>query len=506
MEIEKLIGETTTYDKKLILEEKKPKSWLKSVSAFANGKGGILFFGIANDDTLVGLTDTQTISEKISEIIKMRMDPIPQTDLEIREEDGKQFIILRVSSGVETPYYYVGDGSRVAFIRVGNESIPAGAVELKRLVLRGSNKTYDSLSSCYPYEKYAFTKLRSVYRQRTGKELLEADFISFGLMDDEGMLTNAGALLADESPLRHSRLFCTRWNGLDKTSGVMEALDDKEYSGSLVTLLQDGEKFVKNNTKKRWKKVSDGRMEMPDIPERAALECIVNGLIHRDYLDLGSEVHIDIYDDRMEIYSPGGMLDGSFVQNLDTDHVPSRRRNPVIADVFSRMNYMERRGSGFRKIKDDYRRAVNYHPELEPKFYSDTTSFWVTLYNLNYHVAIDRIDIGTKKQLFQNKKTVVSKQKQLFQNEKTVVSKQKQLFESKVNELQVSTITKKKIMQLHEQFGNNIIFSRADIMRITGITSSPAGDLIKKMQSANLIEVVSGYGKGKYRFKENSAN
>ncbi len=175
----------------------------------------------------------------------------------------------------------------------------------------------------------------------------------------------------------------------------MEALDDKEYSGSLLTLLQDGEKFVKNNTKKRWKKVPDGRMEMPDIPERAALECIVNGLIRRDYLELGSEVHIDIFDDRMEVYSPGGMLDGSFVQNLDTDHVPSRRRNPVIADVFSRINYMERRGSGFRKIKDDYRRAVNYRPELEPKFYSDTTSFWVTLYNLNYHVAIDRI--GTKK-------------------------------------------------------------------------------------------------------------
>lgn len=91
--------------------------------------------------------------------------------------------------------HYVDDGSRIAFIHVGNESIPAGAVELKCLVLRGSNKTYDSLSSCYPYEKYAFTKLRSVYRQRTGKELLEADFISFGLMDDDGMLTNAGDLI-----------------------------------------------------------------------------------------------------------------------------------------------------------------------------------------------------------------------------------------------------------------------------------------------------------------------
>ena len=111
--------------KKLMLEEKKPKSWLKSVSAFANGKGGILFFGVADDDTLVGLADSRRISEKISEIIKTRMDPIPQTDLELREENGKQFIILRVLSGVETPYYYVGDGSRTAFVRVGNESVKA---------------------------------------------------------------------------------------------------------------------------------------------------------------------------------------------------------------------------------------------------------------------------------------------------------------------------------------------------------------------------------------------
>lgn len=75
-----------------------------------------------------------------------------------------------------------------------------------------------------------------------------------------------------------------------------------------------------------------------------------------------------------------------------------------------------------------------------------------------------------------------------------------------MNELRVSMITKKKIIQLYEQFGCNIIFSRADIMQITGITSSPAGDLIKKMQSADLIEFVVGYGKGKYRFKENSTN
>lgn len=515
MFISDFIGESNEYDKKLTLEEKRPKSWLKSVSAFANGKGGVLFFGVADDETLVGLTDPRRVSEKISEIIKIRMDPIPQTDMEFHEEDGKQFIILRILPGVETPYYYVGDGNRTAFIRIGNESVPAGVIELKRLVLRGSNQTYDSLSSHFSYEKYAFTKLRSVYRQRTGKELEEADFISFGLVDEKGMLTNAGALLADESPMRHSRLFCTRWNSLDKASGVMEALDDKEFSGSLLILLQGGEEFVKNNTKKRWKKTSDGRLEMPDIPERAVLECIVNGLIHRDYLELGSEVHIDIFDDRMEIYSPGGMLDGSFVQDLDTDYVPSKRRNPIIADVFSRMNYMERRGSGFKKIKDDYHRAVNYRPELEPEFYSDASSFWVTLYNLNYNISIEEVSAGRQKQLFEDEKTVVSNEKQsfgdgkavipdkkqLFEEEKTVILKKKQLFENKVNESRLSMLTKKKILQLYGQLSDNMCFSRADVMRIIGITSSPAGELIKKMKKEKLIVPVVGHGKGRYRFK-----
>lgn len=77
----------------------------------------------------------------------------------------------------------------------------------------------------------------------------------------------------------------------------------------------------------------------------------------------------------------------------------------------------------------------------------------------------------------------------------------KQSFERQVNELQVSASTKGKILRLYEQFGCNTIFSRADIMRITGITSSPAGDLIKKMKNDNLVESVTGHGKGKYKFK-----
>lgn len=81
MKLSDYIGEATEYDKKEILEERKPKSWLKSVSAFANGIGRALFFGVSNDEVLVGLEDAKGVSEKISEAIKTKMDPAPQVVL-----------------------------------------------------------------------------------------------------------------------------------------------------------------------------------------------------------------------------------------------------------------------------------------------------------------------------------------------------------------------------------------------------------------------------------------
>ena len=492
MKISEFIGEATEYDKKETLEERRPKSWLKSVSAFANGIGGALIFGVNDNEEPLGLIDSKGVSEKISEIIKTKMDPIPQVIMEIHEEAGKEFVILRVPSGIETPYYYVGDGNRTAYIRVGNQSIPAGNIDLKQLVLRGSNKTYDSLMSQYKYVDFAFTKLRSVYRKRAGQDLEESDFVSFGLSDVNGMLTNAGALLADDSPIKHSRLFCTRWYGLDKASGVMEAIDDKEFSGSLVTLLQSGEEFVKNNSKKRWKKTANGRLEMPEYPERAVLECIVNALIHRDYLDMGSEVHIDIYDDRLEIYSPGGMYDGSVVQNLDTDRIPSRRRNPIIADIFNRMNYMERRGSGFKKIKVDYRKEANYKENLEPKFYSDNNSFWVTLFNLNYDVPIEK----DKEVAIENGKVAIGDEKVAIEKKKVAIE---EIYSKCVN-AGLSNIMINRITAFYELVGDNLIFGRKDIAEYLNFSYSNAGKIIVSMKKANIIVEVDGKGKGKYQF------
>lgn len=384
LEIKNIIGETTEYDKKLKLEVKKPKSWCKSISAFANTLGGFLIFGISDDNQIVGLETPDKDAELISEIIKTRLNPIPEFKISFHTEDGNVLLIVQVSKGEETPYYYSGDGLLEAYVRIGNESVKASPIELKRLVLRGRNTTFDSQNSMYKVEDYAFSKLRERYKKWTGNSFDEKDLVSFGLATEQGYLTNAGALIADESPIRYSRIFCTRWNGLNKSGGTFDALDDAEYEGSVISLIDNGEAFIKRNAKMMWKKTANSREEMPEYVERSYHEALVNAIAHRDYLINGSEVHVDMYDDRLEIYSPGGMPDGSNIQERDPVTVPSTRRNPVLADVFNRLGYMERKGSGFAKILDNYAFQVNYTEEKKPYFKSDRYQFTVIMPNLNY--------------------------------------------------------------------------------------------------------------------------
>ena len=139
------------------------------------------------------------------------------------------------------------------------------------------------------------------------------------------------------------------------------------------------------NNRKAWRKAATRRIEYPDYPERAITEGLVNALIHRDYLVIGSEVHIDMFDDRLEIYSPGGMVDGSSLEGKDLRNISSKRRNPILADIFSRLKLMERRGSGFKKILEDYDFQENSREDLMPKFVADNKDFLLILYNLNHY-------------------------------------------------------------------------------------------------------------------------
>ena len=385
MELEKLISECTAYDFKLMLEEKKPKSWLKSVSAFANGLGGSLFFGIDNDGIVKGLDDVQYVCESISCKIRDYMDPLPDIEMIPQEINGHEILQLKVCAGSYTPYYYVGDGQRVAFIRIGDESLPATAEQMVRLVLKGSNKTYDSLHTDYKAEDYAFTILANTFKTRTSQEWNKKYLLSFGLVTNSGNLTNAGALFADDCPMWQSRLYCTRWDG--KAKG--DAINDAEFTGNVLMLLREAMNFVKSNTKKGWEKLPNGRKNKPEYAERAVLEAMVNHFIHRDYTVMGGEVHLDIYEDRLTITSPGGMYNGMLIQDLDIADVSSERRNPILANVMAQLDYMEKRGSGLTRICNETQALDGYKDELKPVFKSTPTQFQTIIF-----ASSDNQDVG----------------------------------------------------------------------------------------------------------------
>ena len=254
-----------------------------------------------------------------------------------------------------------------------------------RLVLKGSNKTFDSLYTDYKVEDHSFTILANTFKTRTSQEWNKKYLLSFGLVTNTERLTNAGALFADDSPLWQSRLYCTRWDGRVKG----DAINDAEFTGNVLMLLREGMNFVKSNTKRGWEKLPNGRKNKPEYAERAVLEAMVNHFIHRDYTVMGSEVHLDIYDDRLTVTSPGGMYNGQIIQNLDIANVSSERRNPILANVMAQLDYMEKRGSGLTRICNETKALDGYKDELKPQFNSSSVQFQTIIY-----ASVDVTNVG----------------------------------------------------------------------------------------------------------------
>jgi ATP-dependent DNA helicase RecG len=147
---ELLIAEATEHEFKSALEIRQPKSWLKTVSAFSNGLGGSFYFGVDDNGMVVGLADIKKTSEDVSRIIKERISPHPEFILSPKAmDDGKEILVLHIPHGEIPPYYYVGEGNTTAYVRIGDESVPASPERLSELARRGKNLTFDSMPTEY---------------------------------------------------------------------------------------------------------------------------------------------------------------------------------------------------------------------------------------------------------------------------------------------------------------------------------------------------------------------
>lgn len=471
--------EASFLDYKIFLEAEKPKSWLKSVSAFANTKGGHILFGVTDKThEAIGLDDVQKAASKIAEIISVRISPKVNYTIDTfpGTREGKFCLDLSIFPGPHYPYYYVHEQTRECYVRRGDRSEPATTLEINTLILKGMNQTYDALPTSYKLDDISFTLLGATFKQETGESFnLPQDAVSLGLTTPSGEVTNAGLLLCDQGVLRHSRVVCTHWKGKEKGAIDGDALDDQEFFGtSLIMLLSNTEAFIRNNSKNPWTIRGMRREENSDYPFKAVREVLVNALIHRDYQNIGAEVHVDMYDDRMEISSPGGMMNGSRIQDLDLSMVPSMRRNEIISDIFGRLHYMDRRGSGIRRIINSYTRF-----KIKPNFYSNEYFFLVSLPNRGVTSKIKHITEET--QLTSGETQLTSGETQLTSGETQLTGEETQLTGEKMtlevwktsirqkteNKFQPRTVDKlAKLMMIYEDkypFNRQIVANRFEI-------------------------------------------
>ena len=502
--------EASHVDYKERLEEKKPRSWLKSVSAFANTEGGHLIFGVKNEPReVVGLENPQAVVSRLTELIKVRIDPTPRYRVREVEIEGKTCVDLEVQDGPAYPYYYAFDGSHTACVRHGDQSEEATSRELNELILQGMNQTFDALPSSYRVGDVSFTLLAATFKNLKKEDFdLEKDLSSAGLVTDDGQITNGGLLLCDQGVLKQSRIFCTRWKGNYKGSIEEDALDDKEFqSASLITLLQNAEDFVRNNSKNPWSIRGMTREERSDYPYKAVREVLVNALIHRNYQILGSEIHVEVFDDRLEITSPGGMMNGRRVQDMDIRHIPSMRRNQVISDVFSRLGFMERRGSGIDRILNSYVEVAQ-----KPTFYSDSDFFIVTLPNRSVatpaqismesvetqpaevstsskKVATSTLEVATPQEKVETSTLkVATSQEKVATSEKEDMDSEVANFKIQLNETSFGSRTKEKTLGLFKRYRYEYSFHSINVAQFFDVKISRANAIIRDLRRLGIVE------------------
>lgn len=334
------------------------KSYLKTVSAYANYGTGKIIFGIADDGTPVGLADPQDTCLRIEHAINDSIDPVPRFELSI--EGDTRTVTLTVHEGPDKPYLSSGR----AYRRTDTSPVEVSRLEYGRLVLTGEHVSFDALVA--KEQNLAFGHLEKELASKLGlKPLDQNSLISLELMAPSGEYCNAAALLADSNHfpgidiarfggsinIIHSRHTFERTSVLEQMQRTLEVFDTYYAYEEIVGF----ERITKTL-----------------VPREAFREAIANALVHRCW-DVRANIKVGMFADRIEITSPGGLPAG-ITEELYLAGGPSVARNPILANVFFRLGHIERFGTGIPRILDEYA-----HETVSPSFALRDSSITVML-------------------------------------------------------------------------------------------------------------------------------
>ncbi len=329
---------TTRETRGLELKQSVTRTFLKTVSAFANYGTGRIVFGIDDDGEIIGLTDLLGDCLKVENMINDCLEPIPRYTLE--PDDRRKTVTLTVFEGTDKPYRCNGK----AYIRNDSSTVAVDRIEYGRLVLEGSNTSYDELSS--PAQDLEFTLLGERLCGALGIESLSGDVMrTLELMMQDGAYTNAAAMLADSNAFKGVDI--VRFG--DNANQLMDRIDLVGVS-AIAQLEGAMEVFDKYY---RFDEVAGGeRKQVEAIPAEAFREAMANAIVHRAW-DVSASITVGMHRDRIEITSPGALPSGLSEDEYLNGRI-SLLRNPILANVFFRLRYIEKFGTGIMRIRDAY--------------------------------------------------------------------------------------------------------------------------------------------------------
>ncbi len=323
-------------------------TFLKTVSAFSNYDGGTIYFGIDDDGNIKGLKDVKQACLDIENKINDSISPQPNYTMEIQNND--QTIKLTVKSGIQKPYLYKSK----AFKRNDTATIEADTLELSRLILEGKNISFEELP-CRQQE-LSFEILHRKLKEHIQIEAFNQDTLrTLNLYDNNNGYNNAAAILADTN----------HFPGIDIVKfGENISIIQKRATFENRSILEVYEKSIDVFRDYYQYEVIQGadREKVEKIPEAAFREAIANALIHRAW-DIASQIRVLMFDDRIEVISPGGLPSGITEEEYLSGKL-SVLRNRNLANVFYRLGFVEIFGTGITRIKHLYEEGL-IKPDFE---------------------------------------------------------------------------------------------------------------------------------------------
>lgn len=323
----------------------------EEVCAFANASGGVILIGVDDKNSIQGVTIDNSRRSALQNSIGEISPPL-LCEFYIVIVDDKEVAVIEVPSGIKKPYVLSG----AIYVRQGPNSQKLTTVEEMRDFFQQADRIYFDESPCPQASVDNDLSDENLAIFRTGANLnnsISKDQVLYNLrlITPEGSLKNGAVLFFGSKPeafFEKAVIRCVAFDGVDKRF----IIDDKIIEGGLYQQFIKAMAWLRSKLDIRYDIEGAGsrpRRELWEIPETVFKEAIINALAHRDYYDKGARITIELFDDRVEITNPGGLVSAISKSEFGKR---SLSRNPLIFGLFERMRMVEQIGSGIARMRD----------------------------------------------------------------------------------------------------------------------------------------------------------